>query len=62
VKSREEIKEKIETLKNDPRMKGFGTPEYKPARVDINAPLALIQVSIETQIDVLRWVLEGADS
>lgn len=30
---------------------------YEPALVQINAPLALIQVSIQAKIDALKWVL-----
>ena len=44
------IESAIEDLKNDDRM-------AEPATVDTNAPLALIQVSIEGRIHALRDVL-----
>lgn len=44
------IKSAIEELKNDDRM-------AEPATVDTNAPLALIQVSIEGRIHALKDVL-----
>ena len=44
------IESAIEELKNDDRM-------AEPATVDTNAPLALIQVSIEGRIHALRDVL-----
>ena len=47
---REWIESAIEELKNDDRM-------AEPATVDTNAPLALIQVSIEGRIHALRDVL-----
>lgn len=47
---REWIETSIEELKNDDRME-------EPAYVDTNAPLALIQVSIEGRIHALREVL-----
>ena len=47
---REWIESAIEDLKNDDRM-------AEPATVDTNAPLALIQVSIEGRIHALREVL-----
>lgn len=44
------IESAIEDLKNDDRM-------AEPATVDTNAPLALIQVSIEGRIHALKDVL-----
>jgi hypothetical protein len=52
MKSKEEIQKKINDLKEDDRYK------RKPASVDINAPLALIQVSIGSMVDILEWVLK----
>ena len=46
-----EIQAKLAELKKDDRIKG------PSATVDINAPLALIQLSIESKIAALEWVL-----
>lgn len=42
---------KLKKLELDDRLKG------KPAIVQVNAPLALIQVSLEAKINTLKWVL-----
>jgi len=52
MKSKKEILAKIEKLETDNRHK------YKPALVQVNAPLALIQVEIQSKIDALKWVLK----
>jgi len=46
-----EIQAKLAELKKDDRLKG------PSATVEINAPLALIQLSIESKIAALEWVL-----
>lgn len=47
-----EIKDKINNLQNDDRI-------LQPlANIQINAPLALIQLSIECKIAALEWVIE----
>jgi len=51
MKSNDEILAKIKELESDERHK------YKSALVEINAPLALIQVEIQAKIDALKWVL-----
>lgn len=51
MKTEQEVKEKLSTIKKDERL------GYPVATIDINAPLALIQLSLETQCDILRWVL-----
>ena len=51
MKTREEILEYIEKLESDDRYKA------PKAVIQINAPLALMQLSIGTKIDVLKWVL-----
>jgi len=51
MKSKDEILAKIKELESDERHK------YEPAPVQINAPLALIQVEIQSKIDALMWVL-----
>ena len=52
MKTIEEIKAKIEKMKDDDRMKG------EPASIEINAPLALIQCTYEGFIAGLDWVLK----
>ena len=47
-----EIKDKIHELQNDDRIK------QPDALIQINAPLALIQLSIEMKIAALEWVIE----
>ena len=59
MKSKKQIQEKIAKIKADDRMKGYGTDEYKPAKVEVNAPLALIQCTYEGYLAMLEWVLEG---
>ena len=36
---------------------GYQSGRKKPATIDINAPLALVQLSLETEIKTLRGVL-----
>jgi len=52
MKTELEIKDKILEYTSDIR---FG---YPPVDVFINAPLALIQTSLDAKVDVLKWVLE----
>lgn len=52
MKTKDQIREKIKELESDERL------SYPVATVVENAPLALIQLSLETQIDMLKWVLE----
>ena len=51
MKKPSELRAKLRELRNDERHR------YKPALVQINAPLALIQVEIQAKIDALEWVL-----
>jgi hypothetical protein len=53
MKTITEIKQEIKALKMDNRYKA------KPALIQINAPLALIQVSIDARVRALEWVLTG---
>lgn len=46
-----EIKEEIKKAEQDERY------SYPSAQVQINAPLALIQVSMRTRVGALKWVL-----
>jgi hypothetical protein len=52
MKSKKEIRQKIAEIKRDNRYKA------PPAQVQINAPLALIQVSLGSHIQALEWVLD----
>ena len=52
MKTEVRIRQKIHELEEDDRLKS------KPALVDVNAPLALIQTSLEAKIEALRWVLK----
>ncbi len=52
MKTEQEIKTRIGELKADDRLK------QPLATVDINAPLALIQLGIESNIAALNWVLK----
>ncbi|MBW8002572.1 MAG: hypothetical protein FVQ80_11200 [Planctomycetes bacterium] len=55
MKSISQIKEELAKIKADKRL------GYPPATVDIIAPLALIQLGLESRIDALRWVLSKED-
>lgn len=46
----EEVKKRISEIETDDRYKA------EPANVNINAPLALIQMAMKGQIFVLKWV------
>ncbi len=54
MRDKKEIEKKISEIEADAR---YQSGQNHPATVDINAPLALIQVSLETEIKTLRWVL-----
>ena len=51
MKTREEIEKKLNEILEDERL------SYPPADTETNAPLALIQVALENQRDILKWVL-----
>ena len=51
MRSENNIIKKINDLKSDERM------SYPSANIQINAPLALIQLSIESKISALEWAL-----
>ena len=53
MRSKADIEKEIANIKADERH------NYPPALVQINAPLALIQVALQSRIDALEWVLEG---
>jgi hypothetical protein len=52
MKTKEEIEEKLNEVLADDRLK------MKPAEIAINAPLALIQLTLEVESDILKWVLD----
>lgn len=55
MKTRKEILEQIKRIKADSR---WPRTKEQVALIQINAPLALIQVSMEAKVAALRWVLE----
>jgi hypothetical protein len=52
MKSEEQIRKELARIDADERI------HYPPATIQINAPLALIQLGLETRRDALKWVLE----
>lgn len=54
VKSRKQIEALIEQIEADERL------HYPRANVFINAPLALIQVELESQVRILKFILNDA--
>ncbi len=63
MRSRDEIIAKIEELENDERLPqkhgGKNPKAYAIATVFANAPLALIQMDMGSQLRALRWTLGG---
>jgi hypothetical protein len=55
MKSLEEIKNKIKTIESDSR---YIAGIKRPANVNVNAPLALIQMGISGELNALKWVIE----
>ena len=51
MKTKEQIQAKINEYKSDERY------NYPPATIEINAPLALIQLGMESKVSILEWVL-----
>lgn len=52
MKTEEQIRKRLTEIEADVRL------NYKPADVEINAPLALVQTYLETASANLRWVLD----
>lgn len=52
MRTQQEIENKLNQIMSDDRL------TYPSATVFENAPLALIQLELETKRDVLRWVLD----
>lgn len=55
MKTREDIEEEIKILEGDDRL------SQPMATIDINAPLALTQLSLEMKISALKWVLKDKE-
>ena len=53
MKTKKEIEKKLKKVESDERL------HYPTADVFSNAPLALIQVSLESQRDILKWILSN---
>lgn len=51
MKTKEEIEKLLKEVESDERL------SYPKATVFENAPLALIQLGLETQVATLKWVL-----
>ena len=51
MKTQKEIKKELNRILADERI------SYPTAIISINAPLALIQLELETKRDTLKWVL-----
>lgn len=51
MKTQKQIKDKIREIENDKRYK------YPTATIVENAPLALVQLEMESFIGILKWVL-----
>ncbi len=54
MRTKEEIKKRLQEIEADER---YQAGCKHPARVDINAPLALIQMGMEAEHAALTWVL-----
>ena len=52
MKTEKEIKEMLEKFESDERL------QQPTATIQINAPLALIQLELETKVITLKWVLD----
>lgn len=56
MKSKQEIEAELARIKADERL------GYPAADVFVNAPLALIQVNLESTVKAYMWVLEGVSA
>jgi len=56
MKDDEQIIKRIKEIEEDDR---YQSGLEHPATIDINAPLALIQMGFESEIRALKWVLKG---
>lgn len=55
MRSIDEIRKRIAEIEADER---YISGKEHPAIVDINAPLALIQVAFESEVRTLKWLLQ----
>ena len=53
MKSEQQIRDRLAEVEGDKRL-----TEYKPAVVEIDAPLALMQMGLATTSLLLRWILD----
>jgi len=51
-----QIRKRIQAIEADSR---YQSGLEHPATIDINAPLALIQLGFEVELKALKWVLKG---
>lgn len=51
-KTIKQIRERIKAIEGDSR---YQSGLKHPATIEVNAPLALIQLSFETEVRVLKW-------
>lgn len=58
MKTPEQIQKRISEIESDSR---YQSGLKHPASVVINAPLAMIQVSMESEIRSLRWVIQNTE-
>jgi hypothetical protein len=54
MRTKAEIQKRIAEIEAN---ESYKSGRHNPATVDINAPLALIHLSLETEISTLKWVL-----
>lgn len=57
MKTKDQIDKRIDQIEADDR---YQSGLKNPATIEINAPLALIQLSYEVEIKALRWVLKDS--
>ena len=51
MKTKQEIQKEIRRIKSDERW------SYPPAMVQVNAPLALIQMGMKARVEALEWAM-----
>lgn len=56
TRTKAEIKDVIKKIEADERL------SYEPAKVEVNAPLALVQVNLQAKVDTLKWVLKEIEN
>lgn len=54
MQSEQAIRNRLKQIEDDPR---YQSGLERPSTVDINAPLALIQMAQEAEVRALKWVL-----